>query len=128
LVDVRPTSLEVLSLEGPLALKGQSLLRPQPRPIWAETYFLGIKRALIANGLKLIVQDERPALYDLNRDFHESRDLLGDGSLPDLAVAKRMKEEVDAIAEQDALALGPPVKWDILPESQRKLKALGYVQ
>lgn len=128
LVDVLPTILHLLSLESPPAIKGRNLLNPQPGPIWAETSFLGPKRALISNGLKLIIQDERPALYDLNRDFHEGRDLLADGSLPNLAVAKRMKEEVEAIAEHDALTLGPPVKWDILPESQRKLKALGYVQ
>jgi hypothetical protein len=76
----------------------------------------------------LIIEDERSSLYDLNRDFHESRDLLADGSLADLEVAKRMKEELEAISQRDELSLGPPLEWDILPESQRKLKALGYVQ
>lgn len=128
LVDVLPTILHALSLESPKVMKGQNLLNPQPRPIWAETYFAASKTAVIVNGLKLIVSEGRPSLYDLNQDFHETRDLLADGSLADLEAAKQMRKELEVIGQRDELSLGPPLKWDILPESQRKLKALGYVQ
>ena len=128
LVDVLPTILNVLSLEVPKAIKGQNLLDPQPRPIWTETYFVTTKMAVISNGLKLIQTRDSLSLYNLNQDFYETRDLLADGSLADLEAAKRMREELEAIGQHDELTLGPPVKWDVLPESQLKLKALGYVQ
>jgi len=128
LVDVLPTILNVLSLEVPKAIKGQNLLNPRPRPIWTETYFATTKAALISNGLKLILTGDILSLYNLDQDFYETRDLLADGSLTDLEAAKRMREELEAIGQRDELSLGPALKWDVLPESLKKLKALGYVQ
>ncbi|HZR84147.1 MAG TPA: sulfatase [Candidatus Binatia bacterium] len=134
LVDVLPTILEVLSIEEtPASCRGRSLLHPAARPIFSASYMFGldesaIKSALIANDRKLLFHGKHPMFFDLQRDFRETNDLLRAGNVDEIATARAMKDELKRIAGEDSLHLGAPVNWDILPESLKRLKALGYVQ
>ncbi len=128
LIDVFPTVLAVLGIEAPPGTKGHSLLDPQPRPVLSATTFTPGHAALIQKGRKLLYDEGRPSLYDLDHDFYETRDLLEKGSPEDLQTAIQMKEILTTMSEQDDLQLGAPVSWAVEPDVQQQLRTLGYVQ
>jgi arylsulfatase A-like enzyme len=128
LVDVMPTILEQLKLEGPKSLNRRSLLHPEPKPILAVARRSPVQVTLISDGLKLNYSERRTQLYDLNHDFYETTDLLGHGTAERVQAAKTMRETFDRLLRQDALQLGAPEVWVTKPEDIQKLKTLGYVQ
>jgi arylsulfatase len=127
-IDLLPTILDVLSIQHPRTFRGQNLLTPNDREIFAEANYGGAKATLISHGMKLISSGYDYEEYDLEKDPEEKSNLLE--TLPDaefLTVAG-LQRTLTSLVQQDALELGAPMNWNIELEIERKLKALGYVQ
>src|SRR5574341_1279395 len=128
LVDLLPTILRVFALEGPGTLKGQDLRSPEPKAVLAGSFFTPGQVTVVSDGLKLTYTAGKFALYDLEKDFYETRNLLEAGEVADLEAARRMKETMAVLRGLDELKLGPPIEWAAQPDMKQKLKALGYCQ
>ncbi|MBK8975704.1 MAG: sulfatase-like hydrolase/transferase [Planctomycetes bacterium] len=77
-LDLMPTMLELAGLAAPEArpLDGRSLaplLRGEAAPADRQLFWLG--RAMSDGHWKLVVQDDRPALFDLSADLGETNDV-----------------------------------------------------
>ncbi|MEL7060570.1 MAG: sulfatase-like hydrolase/transferase [Acidobacteriota bacterium] len=139
LVDVLPTVLDVLGLDLPDDVHGESLVRhfaPQPtapagrdrRLLYAETLSprlsrqWGELRALYYDDFKYI-HGPRPELYDLGADPDELDDLVA--TQPTIA-ADLERRLADYLEQQATTAIDASVAID--DESLRRLQALGYLQ
>jgi len=123
LVDVPPTVLELLGLDGTLG-DGRSLLSPAPDPprgFYAETFFPRLQygfselRSAIRDDLHYI-DAPRPELYDLIRDPNETDNLLRQRSAPP-----------SLVAVVEAPGVGVESKIEMSEEEHAQLAALGYV-
>jgi arylsulfatase A-like enzyme len=131
LSDVFPTVLSILGLGTPTGIKGHSLLDAHPRPIVVHTSYFPNHASLIHRGHALVIdaaKREQPALYDLDHDFYETRNLLEDGNPEAARMAREMTEMIRALAKEDALHLGSPTEWATQPDEKENLRTLGYVQ
>ncbi|HLE84835.1 MAG TPA: sulfatase-like hydrolase/transferase, partial [Thermoanaerobaculia bacterium] len=127
LVDVVPTVLDLLGLERPGGLPGESLLaletrQGEPRSIYSETYYprlhLGWSDlASIVRDRHHLIQGPEPELYDLVSDPAETRDVLRDERRAYAALR-------DALGEIDRELQAP---GEVDSETRQKLAALGYV-
>ena len=126
-VDIPPTVLDLLGLEGTRSWRGLSLMkvlsnRTRGRSIYSETYYPRIHlgwselRSLVSDG-KHYVSSPRPELYDLTKDPGEKRDLIAG----DRRTAARLKAELQSIPA------GSKRLGHIDPEEVKKLAALGYI-
>ena len=135
LVDLAPTILDVAGIQPPAAMQGVSLLRsaPEPRDLqiaFTETEFEGnVSRAIVTSRYKLIqvvAGDHRGRdpiqLYDLVADPAETTDL----AQAHVSVVTRLRQRLDRtmIAALQASVEGKQVEID--PETERRLKMLGY--
>jgi arylsulfatase A-like enzyme len=128
-VDVLPTILETLAVEPPRTARGRHLLLPEPRSIFAMTAYRSEKMALIAEGKKLVETDEQTELYDLQKDPNEQNNLVTEEvTEEEFNTVARLKQVLAGVMEEDRLGLGAPVYWNLDDASERKMKALGYVQ
>ncbi len=129
-VDLLPTVLGALSINSSQMFRGKNLFgQDTEREILSETHSEGSKYALIRTGIKLIRSHGNDELYDLHNDLAETTNLM-DGEMTAAVSTKvaDLKRKLDAVRQQDALALGNPVRWSRDTEMGKKLRALGYVQ
>lgn len=133
LLDVVPTLLELLSLPAPEGLRGHSLVPllrgealPQ-RPVFAEGFAFDAKLQAVIDGDHKLIRDlttGRLALYDLTADPGEQSDLAA--SRPE--ERERLGALLDAALGSAAAATDPlALPTDVAPETQERLRALGYV-
>jgi arylsulfatase A-like enzyme/tetratricopeptide (TPR) repeat protein len=125
LVDLLPTVAELVGLELPASVVGQSLLQLDPaqvRPIFAESFYprlhLGWSEltSLIADRHHLIDGPD-PELYDLVADPGERNNLR--------ATERRTFAALRDAAEPFRIPLSLPTERD--PEAAAKLASLGYL-
>jgi arylsulfatase A-like enzyme len=134
LLDVLPTLLELLNVPAPPKLTGRSLVpllsgaELPPQPVFAEGFAFDAKLQAVLDGdWKLIreLRTGRLALYDLSADPAEQNDLAA--TRPD--ERERLRALLDATlgaATPDTDPLAMPQRLE--PETQERLKALGYVE
>lgn len=143
--DILPTILDVLSLETPPGVQGESMLTASERPLYVEEYVdpENAKRALASDpggwkrfgrrqwalyrgSLKLIeYSDGTHELFDLREDpgelhdLSDSRDNVGGQMQADLGILR------DLITP---IAAGPSGSSPFSTQRIRRLKDLGYLQ
>jgi len=133
LIDVMPTVLEMLGVEPPPEMVGETLLplleRAGPdRAVVAMTFppqATRDRRALISNGFKYIwtVDGDARELFDLAHDPGEVENLADRNT----ALADSMHEQLlQALADRRAEA--PAEAAELTREEAEGLEALGYVQ
>jgi len=134
LLDVLPTLLELLNVPAPPSQSGRSLVplldgtELPPHPVFAEGFAFDAKLQAVLDGdWKLIreLQTGRLALYDLAADPGEQSDLASTHPDP----RERLRTLLDgtlgtATPTTDPLAMPERIE----PETQERLKALGYVE
>ena len=132
LVDVMPTVLDMLGIEGPAGMDGRSLLREaesKDRAVYIETLatmtlhgwapLLGVRRA----DYKFILAPE-PEVYDLRKDPGETENLYD----PESELAIGLHEElVKFVGEDPWLAATAKENLPLDLKDVRLLEALGYV-
>ncbi len=131
LVDVLPTVLSLLGLEGPNDTDGVDLTQPSPgtRPFYAEAiqpladYGWAALLGVVDGALKYI-HGPKPELYDLSVDPFEDNDLIA--SQPQVAAGlRRLLEQFYGQGLDDAGWTEPTVQLNA--EDIAKLQALGYL-
>ncbi|MBI4338886.1 MAG: sulfatase [Chloroflexi bacterium] len=131
-VDLLPTILDTLALRVPQRFRGENLFAAgKAREIFVEAFAVGSQYAVIRHGMKMIQGAKGYEVYDLRGDFAEERNLMPQGAnLGEkfFASSADLKKRLEAIRKQDALKLGRPILWSTDPETQKKLRSLGYVQ
>ncbi len=131
-VDVMPTLLDLLGVEAPTAMSGQSL-RPylagepyEPPPTYFEALNVHLTRdwaplrGVVQDGYKL-VSLPIPELYHLEDDPTERRNLYADE--PD--VARKLEQTLSRLSGGDSAAPAEAQLPD--RETMERLRALGYV-
>jgi arylsulfatase A-like enzyme/Flp pilus assembly protein TadD len=133
IVDVMPTILDVLGIEVPELIEGESL-RPflrdpeteTSRVAYVESHYARLHfgwaplRGLRTDRYKY-VEAPRGELYDLRTDPGETRNLFDEK--PDLV--ERFTEQIEAMEERRSFGIETPQVVDA--ETERRLQALGYV-
>ena len=138
LVDVLPTLLQVVGVDAPAEMQGQSLLgmmkaengetaAPRDRPAYAETdyphtSFGWSSERSLRTGKYLYIQAPRQELYDQTADPSAGRDLSGTST----AVTNTLAEQLNAFRVKTRASRQAP-KAIVDPTAQEKLAALGYV-
>ena len=131
-VDIFPTVCAALGMAAPPGLAGRSLRgliqggAEAERPVYIESKGPYLTRGwaplegFIAGGLKYIDLPIKE-LYDLTRDFHESKNIISSRTLADLdgALTKLKKE----MSGTDAAA----ARMTLSPEASRRLRSFGYL-
>jgi arylsulfatase A-like enzyme len=133
LVDVAPTALELLALPVPSGLRGRSLVpllrgdAMPTRPVFAEGFAFDAKLQAVIDGDWKLIRDlgaGKLALYDLAADPGERTDLAASRADERERLRALLDAELGrAHASQSPLALPAEVE----PETQERLRALGYV-
>ena len=139
LIDVFPTVLEVVGIDLPTDIEGQSLLASDglaPRPAYSETLYEFYPKlakpgqelaSLRHEGWKLIVRPGREELYDLRADPDEKENLAE--AQPERLV--EMHRAMNALRNRWPDALEPEM-LEIDPKERAKhedqLRALGYIE
>ncbi len=131
-VDIFPTVCDVLGLEKPTSLQGDSLLpflhakTRKPRPIYFEALEAYLNRGwaplrgVIENGKKYI-DSPIPELYDLEKDFGEAKNLAAASALP--PYQKRLQEVMKLGASPLTAQAGRRTPDR---ETRERLQSLGY--
>lgn len=128
--DLLPTLCELLNKPSPAQLAGQSLVplmkgkKLAPRKIYFESLYAYYRRGWAP--LRGFIEDNRkfidspiPELYDLKKDFGETKNLA-------TASISREKEELNRLLKEARTVAGrPSLKLDAL--SREKLASLGYL-
>jgi len=129
-VDVLPTVLGAVSVNPSQTFRGRNLFtQGKERTILTETHHFGRRGALIREGLKLIQNSRDYELYDVNKDFAETENLIDDVmTATDSARVADLKRELEVVRQQDFLALGNPIPRIMSDHTRKQLRALGYVQ
>jgi len=131
-IDIFPTVCDVLHIEKPSSLQGNSLLpamegnKLKNRPIYFESLFPYYSRGwaplrgFIYEGEKFI-ESPIPELYDLDEDFEELKNLAEEMKLD------RYRKRLEQIIKDQSF----PERTDAKPkydrESLAKLRSLGYI-
>jgi len=125
LVDIAPTILRAAAVDVPGEMKGRSLLAPgtSVADIYAETQYPRVAgwsplQALTDGRWMAVRSSSAIELYDLRNDPHEERDVAS----AQTATAAAMAARIDAIH-----ASGKTSKPTVAPDTQERLRALGYV-
>jgi len=122
LVDIAPTVLGILGVEGP-KMSGSSLLAlSSVRPLYAETMYPRIQLGWseLTSVMELpyqLIESPRPELYDLSRDPGEKNDVAATERRKFAGMRKWL------LAQQTPLRPLEPVD----AETAAKLSALGYI-
>jgi len=132
-VDIMPTILDILDIEIPAWVQGESLIplieerRSEGFDSYAETYF-----PMLSNGwspLKAVrterykfIKAPRPELYDVLDDPQELKNIAGENTKE----AKEMGERLEEI-EKMFLSEEASPKRALSFEEREKLRALGYI-
>jgi arylsulfatase A-like enzyme/Tfp pilus assembly protein PilF len=131
-IDIFPTVCDLLGVEKPASLQGESLLpflrgrTRKARPVYFEALEAYLNRGwapvrgVIENGKKFI-DSPIPELYDLEADFDESHNLAREPDIP--AYQKRLREVMAAGASSLA-ALSGRATTD--RQTRERLRSLGY--
>jgi len=131
-VDIFPTVCDMLGLEKPASLQGDSLLpflrgkTRKARPIYFEALEAYLNRGwaplrgVIENGKKYI-DSPIPELYDLENDFGEAKDLAAASNLP--PYNKRLQEVMKLGASPLTARAG---RQTTDRETLERLRSLGY--
>lgn len=131
-IDIFPTVCDLLGVEKPASLQGDSLLlllrsrTRKARPIYFEALEAYLNRGwapvrgLIENGKKFI-DSPIPELYDLETDFDEAHNLAKE---PDIPAYKKRLQEVMAAGASSLAALSGRTTTD--RETRERLRSLGY--
>ena len=131
-VDIFPTVCDLLGLEKPASLQGDSLLpflrgkTRKAKPIYFEALEANVNRGwaplrgVIENGKKYI-DSPIPELYDLESDFGETKNLAAASDLP--SYKKRLQEVMKLGASSLAARAG---RQTTDRETLERLRSLGY--
>lgn len=131
LVDIAPTILELVGIEPPEKMDGNSLLRgdADPRPVFLESLAGRLHhgwndvRGVVADDHKYII-GTGTQLFDLDDDMHEQRDLSEEKADLAARLDRTLREFI--ASNQGPISLEKAFsKAD--PDVQRRLEALGYV-
>jgi len=133
-VDIFPTVLDILQIDIPSFCQGTSLVPviegkklKEIEKSYAETYY-----PLLAHGWSAqesirtdkwkYVLSPRPELYDLEKDFGETKNLVEERP----EIVSELKRELEGLKEKNSSSRALPVK-ELSPEGKERLRALGYV-
>ncbi len=131
-IDIFPTVCDLLGVEKPASLQGESLLpllrghTRKARPIYFEALEAYLNwgwapvRGFIENGKKFI-DSPIPELYDLEDDFDEAHNIAKE---PDIPAYKKRLHEVMAADTSSQAALSGRTTTD--RETRERLQSLGY--
>jgi choline-sulfatase len=132
LMDVAPTICELAGVEPEPSFRGRSLVGLltaggpwEPRPIVLEGNFWGRPyQAWIQDGYKLVRGPGGARLFDLRRDFGETRDCAGE--VPDrvMSMLAEMTETFEALA---ASGRATRSRAELSDDVVKRLESLGYV-
>jgi len=145
LVDVMPTILEILGIQGPEGMQGKSLVpllrgKNASRDFYGEVsgIFKGSYQFIISNGKKYIAEsvstledDQKPLpfrkgrLFDLLKDPRENRNLFKVGDPVTTRHRVRLKAKRDEVLRRGRLIGKQRIELD--PETIERLKGLGYI-
>jgi arylsulfatase A-like enzyme/Tfp pilus assembly protein PilF len=133
IVDLMPTSLELLGVPIPKAVQGVSLMplvRGQRLSLmaqsesWYPRYHYGWSELLSVQDERFhYIRAPRPELYDLQADPREA----ADRSREDAARMSTLDRALDAHLQRTASATAPTGPQAVDSETEEKLAALGYV-
>jgi arylsulfatase A-like enzyme/Tfp pilus assembly protein PilF len=133
IVDLMPTSLEVLGLPIPPTVQGTSLMplaRGQRLSLiaqsesWYPRYHYGWSELLSVQDERFhYIRAPRPELYDLQADARE----LADRAKEDTARLAALDKALDAHLQRTASATAAKGPQAVDSETEEKLAALGYV-
>ncbi len=136
-VDVLPTLLELLGMDGGDEIQGESLVplmdgRQDQRgevPVLAEASLMAVKtvrqRSLALGDWKLIehlIPEAPPELYDLRRDPGEQHDLMAVEPHEAQRLRVRLADLLESLPEAEGAVT------TLSEEEIRKLRSLGYVK
>lgn len=130
--DIFPTVCDLLGLDKPRHLQGESLVpllrgrRMKERPIYFETLYPYYSRGWAPlrgyiHGKEKFIDSPLPELYDLSRDFEEEQN-LADGRKLD-----RYRKELARLMEGLSFKGSAGATRQLDRESLEKLRSLGYV-
>ncbi|MBI3666424.1 MAG: sulfatase [Acidobacteria bacterium] len=137
LVDILPTVLDVLGLEIPRGIDGQSLRQLAsggPRFVISECFpglkllnlhprFNRVERALVAGYWKFVHSTAgKRELYDLSKDPDETRNLYSAGDGVSRELEARLDQWLDTVHAESG---GPS---NLNKETLERLRSLGYIQ
>lgn len=126
-IDIAPTILNALGIDGPARLPGKSLLAiSTPAPTYFESLDATISRGWapltgIIDGAHKYIDLPLPELYDLAADPAEARNLLDSGNRPAVRIAKRLRGLLPATRFS---SLSPGAASDA---ESKMLESLGYL-
>lgn len=133
-IDLLPTVLDALELEAPPALQGRSLLPllrgevvPPRDVVTSLSRFPPLESRSLRRGAWKYVhryRDGRHALYDLEHDPGEQRNLLAER--PEKAL--ELAASLEVLAAEERAARVPPRLEPLSAEELSQLRALGYTQ
>lgn len=127
LIDILPTILDLLKLDQPQEIRGQSLLKSEPedspeRFLYSETYYprLHFGWSDLASIIRFpyqYIHGPDPELYNLETDPQQQKNVL--------TTKRRIYGELKAELESYDRKLQAPMEID--EESRQKMAALGYL-
>jgi uncharacterized sulfatase len=131
-VDVVPTVLETLGIEGVPAFQGRSLLREESDPRFAYASARARSgeelrwRAIRSDRFTLLedVETGEVALFDRQQDPGETSDVAS--RFPD--EVEQLRAELRRPAEENQSRAGVAEAVRLPPESEAELRALGYIE
>ena len=131
-VDIFPTVCDALGIAAPPGLAGRSLLplirggSQAERPVYIESKGPYLTRGwaplegFIAGGMKYIDLPIKE-LYDLRRDFQESKNIISSRKLADL------NEALAALKRKMSGAEAAAARMTLSPDVSRRLRSFGYL-
>jgi len=132
-VDIMPTILDILDIEIPARVQGESLVpmvekkHSEGFPSYAETYFPFLSsgwsplKALRTEKYKFI-KAPKPELYDLLDDPHELKNIAEENSGIAKEMETRLEEQETMFSSEEASP-----KRTLSFEERERLRSLGYV-
>jgi tetratricopeptide (TPR) repeat protein len=136
-VDLMPTLAQILQIEKSQlpSVQGSGLLslmlgkNPNYRAdLYAECYYPRFQfgwsqlRAIISSAHKYILAPQ-PELYDLSKDFGESRNMAAENGV----LANRLRDNLRALMARSAPASASRAQSNLDAQTIEKLRSLGYV-
>ena len=126
-LDMVPTILNLLHIEGSFTYRGRNLLNEplQPAVIYSE---LGSENiSAVSNDMKLILYGDNAFLFDIQNDFYETQSLAS--HMPYRHLFVHLVHEAKKFHQEDMLGLEGNEKMPQLTEEEKeKLRSLGYIE
>src|SRR5262249_31935610 len=134
LVDVAPTTLDLLGVASPSAFEGRSIVDAvrQREAVAPPAYFEAMDANLTRNwapltgvvsGHEKLIDLPQPELYDVDADPHEARNLAGERAERARTLESLLRGASSAFAARGSSA----EKTVLSADARRRLQALGYV-